>query len=188
MAGPAAACAADCHRYTQEIMLTNTGAIPLTYHWHMADENSPAAKDFTILPAKGTVLPYAKQKTTVEFQPTSVQRYNLTLLMDIPGVAEAAAKLPVLGECAVPIISLVPGGEHLQFGQVFLRHPYMQQLMLVNESKLPAKFEVLPQVGTGGVLLIDRHCIALTGLGADGACQRSGLAGGDRQPLVPSSA
>lgn len=127
-------------------MLTNTGAIPLNYQWHMAEDPNPAARDFTILPGKGTVLPYAKQKVQVEFQPLSVQRYNLNLVMDIPDVKDAAAKLPVVAECAVPIISLAAGGELLQFGQVFLRHPYTQQFTLVNESKLPAKFEVLPQV------------------------------------------
>jgi hypothetical protein len=99
-----------------------------------------------VLPAKGTVLPYAKQKIQVEFQPQSVQRFALSLLMDIPRVADGAAKLPVHGECAVPVISLGPGGDLLQFGQVFLRHPYCQQFTLVNDSKLPAKVEVLSQV------------------------------------------
>jgi hypothetical protein len=102
-----------------------------------------------VLPAKSTVLPYAKQKIQVEFQPQSVQRFALNLLMDIPRVADGAAKLPVHGECAVPVISLGPGGDLLQFGQVFLRHPYCQQFTLVNDSKLPAKVEVLSQVRTG---------------------------------------
>merc|ERR1711927_103772 len=33
----------------------------------------------------------------------------------------------------------------LDFGECFLRHPYKMPLQLVNDSKLPAKFEVLPQ-------------------------------------------
>lgn len=66
--------------------------------------------------------------------------------MDIPNVADVAAKLPVQGECAVPLISLAPGDDLLQFGQVYLRHPYNKSFTLVNDSKLPAKVEVLLQV------------------------------------------
>lgn len=129
------------------MLLTNTGAIPLTYNWHLADDCPDSCRELiTVLPAKGTVLPYAKQKIQVEFQPQSVQRFSLSLVMDIPRVADGAVKLPVQGECAVPMISLGPGGDLLQFGQVFLRHPYCQQFTLVNDSKLPAKVEVLSQV------------------------------------------
>ena len=33
----------------------------------------------------------------------------------------------------------------LEFGEVYLRHPYKRVVRLVNDSKLPAKYEVLPQ-------------------------------------------
>ena len=33
----------------------------------------------------------------------------------------------------------------LDFEDCFMGHPYRQTLRVVNESKLPAKFEVLPQ-------------------------------------------
>lgn len=126
--------------------LTNTGAIPLDFCWHMADETAYTARDFTVLPATGTVLPRAKQLIQVDFQPQSVQHYNLSLVMDIPGVTSAAARLGVKGECAVPIIRLAEGNELLQFGQVFVHYPYSQTFTLINDSKLPAKFEVLSQV------------------------------------------
>jgi hypothetical protein len=142
-------CLSGCwlHRYTKEVLLTNTGAIPLTYNWHLAEDSPDSFRELiTVLPAKGTVLPYAKQKIQVEFRPQSVQRFSFSLVMDIPRVADGAVRLPVQGECAVPMISLGPGGDLLQFGQVFLRHPYCQQFTLVNDSKLPAKVEVLSQV------------------------------------------
>jgi hypothetical protein len=126
--------------------LTNTGAIPLDFCWHMADEASYTARDFTVLPATGTVLPRAKQTIQVNFQPQSVQHYNLSLVMDIPEVINAAAKVLLKGECAVPIIKLADGNEMLQFGEVFVHYPYSQQFTLLNDSKLPAKFEVLQQV------------------------------------------
>jgi len=138
-----------CNRYTQHMELTNTGAIPLDFCWHMADETAYTARDFTVLPATGTVLPRAKQLIQVDFQPQSVQHYNLSLVMDIPGVTSAAARLGVKGECAVPIIRLAEGNELLQFGQVFVHYPYSQTFTLINDSKLPAKFEVLSQVSLG---------------------------------------
>lgn len=135
------------HRYTQQMELTNTGAIPLDFHWHMANETTYTARDFTVLPASGTVLPRASQTIQVEFQPQSVQHYSVSLVMDIPGVMSAATKVALKGECAVPMIKLAEGNELLQFGDVFVHYPYIQQFTLVNDSKLPAKFEVLQQVG-----------------------------------------
>lgn len=127
--------------------LSNTGAIPLDFRWHMADETSYTARDFTVLPASGSVLPGAKATIQVEFQPQSVQHYNLSLVMDIPGVMAAAARVALKGECAVPVIRLAEGNEVLPFGEVFVHYPYSQSFVLHNDSKLPAKFEVLPQVG-----------------------------------------
>jgi hypothetical protein len=66
--------------------------------------------------------------------------------MDIPEVSVAAVKLPIRAECAVPIIRLAEGSQSLAYGQVFVHHTYTQQFTLLNDSKLPAKFEVLPQV------------------------------------------
>jgi hydrocephalus-inducing protein len=71
--------------------------------------------------------------------------------MDQPGVADAAASVPVAAECAVPILSARPADGQLDFGQAYLGHPYRACFTLVNESRLPAKFEVLPQVGAGAV-------------------------------------
>lgn len=138
-------CPVGC-RYTQQLELTNTGAIPLDFRWHLAHETSYTARDFTVLPATGTVLPRAKQVIQVDFQPQSVQHYNHSLVMDIPGVMNAATSVALKGECAVPIIKLAEGNELLQFGEVFVHYPYTQQFTLLNDSKLPAKFEVLQQV------------------------------------------
>ena len=54
--------------------------------------------------------------------------------------------LPIRAECAVPKLMLQ--SPILSFGECFMRYPYKQLLTLVNESKLPAKFEIQPQVGS----------------------------------------
>ena len=132
-------------RYTQAINVSNTSAIPLPYSWRFA-EDIPAAREFACLPAKGTILPYGSQSMSLEFCPQSVQQYNLTLVMDMPGISDSAALLPLKAECAVPLVTL--DKEVLEFGECFLGYPYHSSFKLLNESKLPAKLEVLQQVNT----------------------------------------
>jgi hydrocephalus-inducing protein len=201
-------------RYTKEVLLTNTSKIPLAFNWRLlegADGSSGgggggggaaaagtgggggapsqgAAKEFAVLPARGTVLPGGTQRIEIEFlpqargwqrsglegapcksrgcacaceaassnlaprrtpsppPPQSVQRYALAAVMDQPGIAEAAAAVDIAAECAVPVLAMQPPGGLLDFGTTFLGFPYRAAFTLVNESRLPAKFEVLPQV------------------------------------------
>ncbi|EFJ42226.1 hypothetical protein VOLCADRAFT_67248 [Volvox carteri f. nagariensis] len=129
-------------RYTKEFTLTNTSEIPLRFLWRVpTDHEEP--REFQILPAKGTILPHGRVKINVEFISRTVQRYRTELVMDIPGVAERQLVLPLTAECAVPKLSLY--SRTLEFGECSLRYPYKQEMRIVNESKLPAKFEVLPQ-------------------------------------------
>jgi hydrocephalus-inducing protein len=98
-----------------------------------------------VLPAKGTILPQGKQRVNVEFVSHTVQRYSAhRLVLDIPGVAPEQLTLALRAECAVPKITLECSP--LEFGTCFVRYPYTRTLKLSNHSKLPAKFEVLPQV------------------------------------------
>jgi hydrocephalus-inducing protein len=66
--------------------------------------------------------------------------------MDQPGIADAAAAVTIAAESAVPVLSSLPPDGALEFGQAFLGFPYTASFVLVNESRLPAKYEVLPQV------------------------------------------
>ncbi|KXZ49496.1 hypothetical protein GPECTOR_21g722 [Gonium pectorale] len=129
-------------RYTKEFQLTNTSEIPLRFSWRVPNDTEEP-REFQILPAKGTILPHGKVKINVEFVSRTVQRYRTELVMDIPGVAERQLVLPLIGECAVPKLSLY--SRTMEFGECSLRHPYKKEMRIVNESKLPAKFEVLPQ-------------------------------------------
>lgn len=79
----------------------------------------------------------------VEFVSKTVKRYDYKLALDIPMVGENLHSIPVLAECCVPKVSLMQ--EVLDFGECFLRYEYTLSLTLNNESKLPAKYEVLPQ-------------------------------------------
>lgn len=97
-----------------------------------------------ILPQKGSVLPHGKHKIAVEFVPAQVMKYTAHMLvLDVPKVREAQLTVPIRAECAVPKIGMA--SSTLVFGECYVRYPYKQSITLLNQSKLPAKFEVLPQ-------------------------------------------
>ena len=58
-------------------------------------------------------------------------------------VTDGALSIPIRAECVVPKLTL--SSQVLEFGEVYLRHPYRRTVRLHNDSKLPAKYEVLPQ-------------------------------------------
>jgi hypothetical protein len=63
--------------------------------------------------------------------------------MDVPNVQERLAVVPILAECAVPVLQLQ--SNVLDFGDCFLNYPYTFDLKLINDAKLPAKFVVEQQ-------------------------------------------
>jgi hydrocephalus-inducing protein len=125
------------------VVLRNVSAIPMPFVWRMAEDNPPT-KQVTCVPARGEILPMGTQTVTVDFLPTNIMRYDFNLLLDMPGIQEGAARLPLTAECAVPLVALEE--PQLSFGKCFLGYPYQQQFRLINESRLPAQFEVLTQV------------------------------------------
>ena len=80
--------------------------------------------------------------------------YELTLKIDILGVGEGLFSIPIYGKCSVPTVKFRPH-DVLDFGEeVFLRHPSTSFVEIINESDLPAKFEVAPQSKESKVLAV----------------------------------
>lgn len=131
-------------RYFKNLTLHNTSEIPMRFAWRVENDLS-GAPEFDIVPKNGMVLPLGKQKIDIEFTARTVSMYSKTLLLDIPGVGEGLLKVPITAECAVPKIGLQ--SDVLDFEECPIRYPCTRVFKLLNESKLPAKFEVLPQDG-----------------------------------------
>jgi hydrocephalus-inducing protein len=85
----------------------------------------------SISPESGQLAPHSAETITVSFEALNVQRYQLQLLMDL-AVPRMQLSCPVL-----------------EYGECFMGYSYQRSITLVNESKLPARFEVLDQVGRG---------------------------------------
>eukprot|EP00232_Nephroselmis_pyriformis_P008175 CAMPEP_0182895474 /NCGR_PEP_ID=MMETSP0034_2-20130328/25702_1 /TAXON_ID=156128 /ORGANISM="Nephroselmis pyriformis, Strain CCMP717" /LENGTH=2117 /DNA_ID=CAMNT_0025029307 /DNA_START=132 /DNA_END=6482 /DNA_ORIENTATION=- len=130
-------------RYTQEFTITNTSVIPMPFSLGVLEDKEGDQAEFSIVPDTGTIVPHGQQTVQVEFISRTLQQYDYHLAMAIPGVGDAVHRVPVTAECCVPRVELPV--DFLDFGTCFLRHEYEQTLRLRNDSKLPAKFEVMPQ-------------------------------------------
>lgn len=145
-------------RYFKSLTLHNTSKIPMRFTWRVENDLS-GSPEFDIVPKTGMVLPKGKQTIEVEFTARTVSMYSKSLLLDIPGVGEGLLKVPITAECAVPRISLE--SDVLDFEECPIRYPCTRVFKLLNESKLPAKFEVLPQ---------DNHSKSLATFTSDPCC------------------
>ncbi|CAE7894602.1 Hydin [Symbiodinium microadriaticum] len=105
--------------------------------------------EFDVIPPKGTLLPNCSQKIQIDFvseplRRLNVKSYDLCLVVDLDGVGQELASIPIQARCAVPQVALEPS-EHLEYGDIFIRYPSHQTLVLNNTSALPAKFQIMPQ-------------------------------------------
>ena len=129
-------------RQTKSFMLRNTCEIPMRFALRVpgVDETRP---EFSLLPSAGTILPFGQQKIEVEFVPSAERRYVEQVLLDIPGVGDAMARVPIRAESRVAELTVSP--PTLAFGEVFLEHEERRVVTVTNTSRVPAKFVVPPQ-------------------------------------------
>jgi hydrocephalus-inducing protein len=132
--------------------LRNTSEIPMRYQFRItsqdyeAPQNSLAetTKEFAIEPPSGVLAPFRGTEIKVKFTSHNVQRYRRTfLVMDVECVGESVATVPIFAECVVPPVSLVSPKIH--FGTTFLEHPYENTVTFLNDTELPATYELIPQ-------------------------------------------
>ena len=126
--------------YTKHFCITNTSEIPMSFKLRLPPS---VVGHITMIPDEGEIRPHGQQTVQLDFVAQSVRRFDTAILFDVPGVGEGLHRLPVLGDCCVPKISL--NVSSIDFGDCYLRYPYTAGVTLINESKLPAKFEVIPQ-------------------------------------------
>lgn len=130
--------------YSDIIRIQNTSKVPFTYHIRVPGDASALKKEFDIIPNSGYLKPREIHNIQIDFMPMTVKKYDLVLVVDIEGVGPDMHTLPMKAECFVPKVELIPS-DTINFGSVFLRHPYDYSLELKNRSKLQAKFEMIPQ-------------------------------------------
>mmetsp|Transcript_4036 Transcript_4036/g.9628 ORF Transcript_4036/g.9628 Transcript_4036/m.9628 type:complete len:4944 (+) Transcript_4036:104-14935(+) len=136
---------------TRHLCIHNTCEIAFRCDFKVPGDGSMLQREFDVIPANCVIPAQGKQKIQVDFIPLSVREYDMQLVMNIDGVGDELLTIPIQCEGVVPEVSAAQ--ELVDFGQVFLRHPYTQMMELVNHCDLPAKFELLPQDELS-------HCVA----------------------------
>ena len=68
----------------------------------------------------------------------------MVLVVDLEGVGQDMLAVPIKAECLVPKVRVTPV-DFLEYGTCFLRHAKSQQIQIINEDNLRAKFEIVQQ-------------------------------------------
>jgi hydrocephalus-inducing protein len=148
--------------HSRTFNLVNTSEIPFRYRIKPpAAPNKP--QEFELSPETAVIIPFEKQKITVDFTAYSVKMYEVFLTVDIEGVGSNLLSLPVRADSRSPTVSgcfwidswfhlklnylfqLILSSTVLDFGDCFINHNYEQQIQIQNETDLPARFEIIPQ-------------------------------------------
>jgi len=109
-------------------------------------------REFEIQPSKDVINKGEQRPIRVIFTPQSVKKYEMNLKIDILNVGEGLYSIPIFAESFVPTVRVHP--PELLFEEAFLRHKEERELKLINESDLPAKFEVIPQSKESEILAV----------------------------------
>jgi len=72
-----------------------------------------------------------------------VRSYSCALVVDVVEAGKEVFSLPITAKVMVPPVSLLT--PLLDFGRCFIRHPYVQNVELQNNSELPVQYKMAPQ-------------------------------------------
>ena len=130
--------------YNEIVRIQNTSRVGFRYHIRVPGDSSNLKKEFDITPNSEFLKPREIHNIQIDFMPMTVKKYDMVLVVDVEGVGPDMHTLPIKAECSTPKVELIPA-DSIDFGSVFLRHPYDFHLEMKNKSKLQAKFEMIPQ-------------------------------------------
>ena len=97
------------------------------------------------LPLLSLPLPFSSHSLLpqVNFTPLCVRLYSCALVVDVVEAGKEVFSLPITAKVMVPSVSLLT--PLLDFGRCFIRHPYVQNVELQNNSELPVQYKMAPQ-------------------------------------------
>jgi hydrocephalus-inducing protein len=128
---------------TKDIILENTSTVPFNFHLRIPGDGKNNQKEFEIIPENDVIPAGVSKKISVKFMPQNRKQYFMVMVLDIEGVGKDMKSIPIIAESDVPNVKVRP--EVLNFGEVFLRYPYTNEIELINESNLCARFKIHPQ-------------------------------------------
>lgn len=63
--------------------------------------------EFEINPMCATVMPFSKQKITVDFTSFRIRKYDAALVVDVDGVGRDMLELPIKADCRTPKVFII---------------------------------------------------------------------------------
>ena len=127
--------------YNKKFHITNTSEIPLDYQLHVEKDKNIESREVSIYPDDGIVEPKETKEITVEFIPVSVQDYSFSIVMTNNKFSQDLYHLPVYASCNYPVLELEK--DEIDAGELYYGYQYDFQLVMVNKTKLIAKYEYL---------------------------------------------
>ncbi|OHT13016.1 hypothetical protein TRFO_03418 [Tritrichomonas foetus] len=130
--------------YTQTFEIENKSDISFDYRIRLLQDSTFSPREFNIIPNGTSVPKFSKQLVTIEFVPITIQTYNLKLALDILRAGKELAIIPITANCHCPLLKLEKS--ELDYEHVYIGKEYSKQLVLMNDSEFPAKFEfIMPE-------------------------------------------
>jgi hydrocephalus-inducing protein len=90
---------------SKTLTLTNTSEVPMRFALRIPGDGRFLQKEFDVIPPRGTLLPNCSQKVQIDFISVNVKTYDLCLVVDLDGVGQELASIPIQARCAVPTVS-----------------------------------------------------------------------------------
>ena len=84
-----------------------------------------------------------------------MKSYSTALVVDVQEAGKEVFSLPITAKSVIPLITLLT--PLLDFGRCFIHHPYQQNVMLHNDSDLPVRYEMPPQVDQSILIYSTAH-------------------------------
>ncbi|XP_019628796.1 PREDICTED: hydrocephalus-inducing protein homolog [Branchiostoma belcheri] len=157
-------------QHTQTCTIVNTALVPMTFSLHVPGDGtgersicslldleegthasdhhpnqsvSTALQEFIIVPSSGTIPAQSQVRVQVTLVSNTVKKYDSMLVVDVQGVGQGILMLPIVAKCIVPTLAVVT--PILDFGRCFLGFPYEHSIKILNDTELPAKYDIIPQ-------------------------------------------
>lgn len=91
----------------------------------------------------------------MNFTPSSVKSYSTALIIDVEEAGLEVFSIPITAKSIVPQVTLLT--QLLDYGRCFLRYPYVHDVEIINDSALPVKYEMPPQLDQSIVVYSTPH-------------------------------
>ena len=127
--------------YSEDFYISNTSEIALDFDISLKLDRSFDLREFSINPSSGRVPKFGKQRVTLEFMPITLQDYSVTLNIKGTKSEKQLGSIDVKASCICPNISIL--NNFIDLGNIFVNYEYTTSITLVNNTKLPGKFEFI---------------------------------------------